>query len=105
MWEEPRCQVSGCDQEGVVLLPAVPWTVCTFAQLATAPLHSYCARHEASVSDRYAAAADWTALHEATTARPADPAAVRRVCELLQGMRTPKAHTVHMALLHLLDTP
>lgn len=55
---EFRCQVSGCSEEVVVLLPAASWTMGTLVQLAAAPLHPCCARHEGLVSDRYAAAVE-----------------------------------------------
>ncbi len=102
---EFRCQVSGCNDAVVVLLPAVSWTVCTFAQLAAAPVHQCCARHEGQVSDRYAAAVQWTLLKDSAEGHPADMTAVRTVCELLQGMRTPRAQSAYMTLTRLMDTP
>lgn len=95
------CAVSGCGQEAVILLPVVAWTAATFPELTAAPLHHYCHFHEPLISDRYAAAVDWTVCRDSAEGRLLDPHTVQQICAQLQVMRTPKAQAVHTALVRL----
>lgn len=95
------CEVSGCGQAAVARLPVVAWTAATFRELTAAPLHHYCHAHEPVMSDRYAAAVDWTVFRDSAEGHHLDPQALQQVCAYLQVMRTPKAQAVHAALLHL----
>ena len=63
------CEVNGCAQKAVSVLPVVAWTAATFAELTAAPLHFYCHLHESLISDRYAAAVDWTACRDSAEAK------------------------------------
>ena len=99
------CEVSGCGQEAVTVLPVVAWTAATFPELTTAPLHQYCPVHEPLISDRYAAAVDWTVCRDSAEGHHLDPQTLQQICAQLQAMRTPKAQAVHTALLRLTGTP
>lgn len=99
------CEMSRCGQEAVTLLPMVAWTAATFPELTAAPLHHYCRVHEPLISDRYAAAVDWTACKDSAKGHSLDPQTVQQVCAHLQAMRTPQAQAVHTALVRLTGTP
>ena len=99
------CDVSGCGQEAVTLLPVVGWSAATFPELTAAPLHYYCHVHEPLISDRYAAAVDWTVCRDSAEGHRLDPQAVQQICAHLQAMRTPKAQAVHTALVRHAGTP
>ena len=99
------CEVSGCGQEAVILLPLVAWTAATFPELTAAPLHHYCHIHEPLISDRYAAAVDWTVCRDSAQGHRLDPQALQQVCAHLQVMRSPKAQAVHAALTRLAGAP
>jgi hypothetical protein len=99
------CAVSGCGLAAVTRLPVVAWTAATLAELTAAPLHHYCRDHETLISDRYAAAVDWTVCRDTAEGHRPDPQAVQQICAHLQAMRTPKAQAVHEVLVHLTVTP
>jgi hypothetical protein len=99
------CEVSGCGQAAVTRLPVVAWTAATVPELTAAPLHHYCHNHEPLMSDRYAAAVDWTVCRDSAEGHRLDPQAVQQICAHLQAMQTPKAQAVHAALIHLIGTP
>jgi hypothetical protein len=99
------CAVSGCGQEAVTVLPVVSWTAATFPELTTAPLHHYCPAHEPVISDRYAAAVDWTVCRDSAEGHHLDLQTLQQICAHLKAMRTPKAQAVHTALLRLTETP
>ncbi|MEX5235714.1 hypothetical protein [Kocuria arenosa] len=99
------CEASGCGQQAVTLLPVVAWTAATFPELTAAPLHHYCHDHETLISDRYAAAVDWTVCRNSAEGHRLDPQAVQQICAHLQAMRTPRAQAVHAALVLLAGTP
>ena len=99
------CEVSGCGRQAVTQLPVVAWTAATLPELTAAPLHHYCPDHEPVISDRYAAAVDWTVCRDTVEGHRLDPHALQQICAHLQAMRTPKAHAVHAALTHLTGTP
>ena len=98
------CEVNGCAQKAVSVLPVVAWTAATFPELTAAPLHHYCHVHEPLISDRYAAAVDWTVCKDSAEGHCLDPQALQQICAHLREMRTPKAQAVHTALIHLTDT-
>lgn len=89
----------------MTLLPVVAWTAATFSELTAAPLRLYCHRHEPLISDRYAAAVDWTACRDSAEGHPLDPQTLQQICAHLQAMTTPKAQAVHTALLRLTGSP
>ena len=97
--------MSRCGREAVILLPVVAWTAATFPELTAAPLHHYCHDHETLISDRYAAAVDWTVCRDSAEGHRLDPETVQQICGHLKAMRTPKALAVHTALLRLTGTP
>ncbi len=99
------CAVSGCGQEAVTVLPVVAWTAATFPELTTAPLHQYCPAHEPLISDRYAAAVDWTVCRDSAEGHHLDLQTLQQICAHLKAMRTPKARAVHTALLRITGTP
>jgi hypothetical protein len=99
------CEVSGCGQEAVTVLPVVAWTTATFRELTAAPMHQYCPVHEPVISDRYAAAVDWTVCRDSAEGHHLDPQTLQQICAHLQTMRTAKAQAVHTALLRLTGTP
>lgn len=99
------CAVSGCGREAVALLPVVAWTAATLSELTAAPRHHYCDEHEAMISDRYAAAVDWTVCRDGAEGHRPDPQALRRICAHLRAMRTARARAVHAALLPLTGEP
>ncbi|MFF0990699.1 hypothetical protein [Kocuria nitroreducens] len=99
------CEASGCGQWAVTVLPVVAWTAATFPELTAAPLHHYCPVHEPVISDRYAAAVDWTVCRDSVEGRRLDPQTIQVICAHLQMMRTPKAEAVHTALVRLTETP
>lgn len=99
------CAVSGCGLSAVTLLPVVAWTAATLAELTAAPLHHYCRDHETLISDRYAAAVDWTVFRDTAEGHRPDPRAVQQICAHLRAMRTPRAQAVHAALVQLTMTP
>jgi hypothetical protein len=99
------CEVSGCTQEAVSVLPVVAWTAATFSELTAAPLHHYCHLHESLISDRYAAAVDWTACRDSAEGHRLDPQTVQQICAHLEAMRTPRAQAVHTALVRLTGAP
>jgi hypothetical protein len=99
------CEVSGCGRPAETRLPVVAWTAATTAELTAAPLHPYCCDHETLISDRYAAAVDWTVCRDTAEGHHLDPRALQQICTHLQAMRTPKAQAVHAALVHLTGIP
>ena len=99
------CEVSGCGQEAVILLPVVAWIAATVPELMAAPLHHYCYVHEPLISDRYAAAVDWTVCRDSAEGHHLDLQTLQQICAHLKAMRTPKARAVHTALLRITGTP
>ncbi|THE19011.1 hypothetical protein [Kocuria rosea] len=89
----------------MTVLPVVAWTTATFLELTAAPMHQYCPVHEPVISDRYAAAVDWTVCRDSAEGHHLDPQTLQQICAHLQTMRTPKAQAVHAALLRLTGTP
>lgn len=104
MSAEHRCQVAGCRHEAVALLPAAPRGASTLTELAQAPRHPCCDTHERLVSDRYAAAVDWTLLKESTENRPVDRDAVQTICGRLRDMTTPRAQGMYEILTRLQES-
>lgn len=105
MTASPRCHVPGCGHEAVTLLPCAPWDVTTAAGLAAAPVHPCCTQHEELISDRYAAAVDWTLLSHSPHGPDQDPEAVHTIREHLHTMATPRAQAVYTRLGRLPRTP
>lgn len=68
-------------------------------------MHQYCPVHEPVISDRYAAAVDWTVCRDSAEGHHLDPQTLQQICAHLQTMTTPKAQAVHTALLRLTGTP
>ncbi|MEX5258476.1 hypothetical protein [Kocuria arenosa] len=89
----------------MTLLPVVAWTAATLSELTAAPLRHYCRLHEPLISDRYAAAVDWTVCRDSAEGHRLDSQTIQQICAHLQAMRTPKAQAVHTALIRLTGTP
>ncbi|ALU41334.1 hypothetical protein AS188_15670 (plasmid) [Kocuria flava] len=98
------CEVAGCGNESVTLLPVANYGAETLPEIAASPAWHCCAEHEELLCERYTAGVVLAIAEGEKAGRPLLPEDVQRVCDQLQSMRNPRARAVQAFLAGLPGT-
>ena len=101
MSEEMMCEVAGCGNESVTLLPVADYGAATLPEIAGSPLWPCCAEHEEALCERYTAGVALAVAEEERAGRALLTEDVQKVCDQLQSMRNPRARAVQAFLADL----
>lgn len=99
MEKELTCEVAGCGDASVTILPAVPYGKGdTLAELADVSLWQTCHEHEELVCNLFAEAVQRAVALDFLNGVPTDPEALGAVCQQMEGMRTERAQSLYARL-------
>lgn len=101
MSEKLVCEVAGCGNNSVTLLPVANYGAETLPEIAASPVGLCCAEHEQALCERYTAGVVRAIAEGEEAGRPLIPEDVQKVCDQLQSMRNPRARAVQAFLAGL----